>query len=100
MTEKRIQSLPDTPAAGEKGINAFFSTVRGIVVLKGVPDARVAVLEKAMLKAMGHKVYQTYLSGSGLDSDSVAGAAVWDRQIRRMYGDARRALEELGMVKG
>lgn len=100
LTESRIQSLPDTPSAGEKGINAYFSTVRGIVVLKDVPDDRVKILEKAMLKAMDHQVYQNYLSGSGLDSDSVAGADVWDAQIRRMYSDARRALEELGMVKG
>lgn len=100
LTEKRIPSLADTPSAGEKGINAYFSTVRGIVVLKEVPDGRVKTLEAAMLKAMKHKVYQNYLSGNGLDASSVAGAAEWDRQIRRMYNDARAALEELGMVKG
>lgn len=100
LTEQRVKSLPDTPSAGEKGVNAFFSTVRGIVVLKETPAERVKVLEAAMLKAMEHDVYQNYLSGSGLDADSVAGAEVWDRQIRRMYADARKALEELGMVKG
>ena len=100
LTEARVKSLPETPSAGEKGVNAFFSTVRGIVVLKGVPDDRVKVLEEAMLKAMKHDVYQNYLSGSGLGADSVAGSDVWDRQIRRMYSDARKALEELGMVKG
>lgn len=100
LTERPVKSLPETPSAGDKGINAFFSTVRGIVVLKDVPDERVKILEEAMLKAMRHDVYQNYLSGSGLDADSVAGAEVWDRQIRRMYSDARRALEDLGMVKG
>ncbi|MGI9347427.1 MAG: Bug family tripartite tricarboxylate transporter substrate binding protein [Gammaproteobacteria bacterium] len=100
LTEKRIKSLPDTPAAGEKNIDAFFSTVRGIVVLRGVPDDRVKILEEGMIKAMKHGVYQNYLSGSGLDADSIAGAAVWDKQIRGMYKNARRALEELGMVKG
>lgn len=100
LTEERIKSLPDTPSAGEKGVNAFFSTVRGIVVLKDVPDDRVKILEEAMLKAMKHDVYQNYLSGSGLDAESVAGSEVWDAQIRRMYSDARKALEELGMVKG
>ncbi|MDD9815974.1 MAG: tripartite tricarboxylate transporter substrate binding protein [Gammaproteobacteria bacterium] len=99
LTEKRISSLPDTPSAGEKGVNAFFSTVRGIVVLKGVPQERVQILEAAMLKAMKHKTYQGYLTGNGLDADSIAGSEVWDRQIRRMYADARRALLDLGMVK-
>ena len=100
LTERRVKSLPETPSAGEKGVDAFFSTVRGVVVLKDVPAERVKVLEEAMLKAMRHDVYQNYLSGSGLDAESVAGSEVWDRQIRRMYSDARRALEELGMVKG
>lgn len=100
LTEKPISALPQTPSAGDKNIGAFFSTVRGIVVLRDVPDDRVAVLEKAMLKAMEHKTYQTYLTGNGLDSSSVAGTKVWDAQIRRMYQDARTALEDLGMVKG
>lgn len=98
LTEDRIEALPGTPSAGEKGINSFFSTVRGIVVLKDTPAERIRVLEDAMLKAMRHEVYQNYLSGSGLDSSSIAGAAEWDRQIRRMHADARKALEDLGMV--
>ena len=83
----------------EKGINASFATVRGVVVLKGTPPETIAKLEKGFLKAMAHPVYQNYLTGAGLDASSVAGSAAWDAEIKKIYKEARAALVSLGLAK-
>jgi len=100
MASTRLAILPEVPTLGELGIeNVNFSTVRGIVVLADTPDDRVAYLEQKLLAAMGHGTYQAYLSGIGLDSSSVAGAEVWDGQIREMYKSIESTLTALGLVE-
>ena len=98
MADQRMAALPDTPTLKEKGINASFATVRGVVVLKGTPADRIAKLEKGFLKAMAHPVYQNYLTGAGLDASSVAGSAAWDAEIKKIYKEARAALVSLGVA--
>ena len=99
MADTRLSALPDTPTLKEKGINASFATVRGVVVLKGTPQATIDKLEAGFLKAMKHPVYQNYLDGAGLDSTSVAGAAAWDTELKKIYKEAREALVSLGLAK-
>lgn len=99
MAEERIPFLPDTPTLREKGMDVVFSTVRGYLIHKDTPPERVAILEEGLLKAMNHQTYQTYLSGAGLDSSSVAGSEVWDEQIRRMYEDAVATMKDLGLIE-
>ena len=99
MDDERLSALPDTQTLKEKGINASFATVRGVVVLKGTPPETIAKLEKGFLKAMAHPVYQNYLTGAGLDASSVAGSAAWDAEIKKIYKEARAALVSLGLAK-
>lgn len=100
MAKERLGVLPNTPTLGELGIDGVnFSTVRGIVVMADTPDDRRKILEQKLTKAMGHTTYQSYLTGIGLDSSSVAGADVWDAQIREMYQNIFVTLEELGLRK-
>ena len=99
MADERLSALPNTPTLKEKGINASFATVRGVVVLKGTPQAAIDKLEAGFLKAMKHPVYQNYLTGAGLDSSSVSGAAAWDMEIKKIYKEARAALVSLGLAK-
>jgi tripartite-type tricarboxylate transporter receptor subunit TctC len=99
MAEKRMEAIADVPTARELGYDVQFSTVRGYVVLRGTPADRVAALEQALLKGMGHSSYQSYLKGSGLGPDSVAGREVWEAQIARLYRQAREAMVELGIVR-
>jgi len=98
LAEKRIGSLADTPTAKEKGVDSVASTVRGFAVLKGVPEDRMKALEKGLLKAMGHAVYQGYLDGGGMPKDSVVGMDEWNKVIRRMYDESHTALKELGLL--
>ena len=99
MSETPIAALPDTPTLPSKGHDVIFSTVRGIVAMKGTPEDRIAALEAGFLKALNHKTFQTYLTGSGLDSSSVAGQEAWDRQIRAMYSSAESTMRELGLIQ-
>ncbi len=91
--------LPDVPTASELGVDAVFSTVRGFVTLNGVPEDRLKTLEKGLLKAMEHKVYQGFLKSVGLTPASVKGADEWNEQIDRLYKDTVEALDALGMLK-
>ncbi len=100
MAQKRLGALPDTPTLEELGIEGSnFSTVRGVIVMKDVPADRTAFLEEKLLKSMEHGTFQAYLDGIGLDPDSVAGADVWDAQIREMYDNIYATLGELGLRK-
>ena len=98
LAKKRMGPLPDVPTSGDIGVEAVFSTVRGFVALKGTPDDRLKALEKGILKAMKHSVYQGYLKTVGLGPDSVVGAADWDAQIKQLYKDGSASLKELGMI--
>ncbi len=74
-------------------------TVRGFAVLKGTPEARIGHLEKGMIEAMKHQVYENYLSQGGMSPNSVAGGAEWTKMIRDIAEESRVALTELGVLK-
>ena len=100
MSEKRLKDYPDVPTTFEKGFKVKASTTRGYWVLKGTPMDRVKALSKGLVKAMKHKVFGNYLKSSGLSvADSVAGHAVWDKQLKEEYATAVTALTELGIIK-
>ena len=99
MADRRMAAIADVPTTVELGYDVQFSTVRGYVVLRGTPKDRIQVLEKALLKGMEHPTYQGYLKGAGLDVSSVAGRAVWDAQIARLYRQARKSMIELGIIE-
>jgi len=99
MAEKRLPVIADVPTTVELGYDVVFSTMRGYLVLKGTPEANIEILEQAMLEGMRQPGFQNYLRGSGLDTSGIAGREVWDAQIRRLYGNARQAMIDLGIVK-
>ncbi len=99
LAKKRMKPLPEVPTSVEKGIDAEFSTVRGFVALKDVPEDRLKMLEAKLVKAMHHSVYMGYLKTAGLDADSIAGAKDWNAQIQQLYKDGVAALKDLGMLK-
>lgn len=99
MADERLAILSDVPTTVELGYDVVFSTVRGYLVLNGTPEDRIEVLEQGLLEGMQQPEYQTYLTGSGLDSGSVAGREEWDDQVRRLYNDAREAMIALGIIQ-
>lgn len=99
MGRDRLEALPEVPTTVELGYDVVYSTVRGYVVLRGTPEATVAKLESAMLEGMHSQAYLAYLASAGLGPSGIAGRAVWDAQIRKLYDDARSAMISLGIVK-
>ena len=98
MSERRVRRIEDVPTTVELGYDVVFSTVRGYLVLRGTPEDRIDILERAMLEGMRQPAYRDYLEGSGLAPGSVAGREEWDSQVRRLYRDARRAMIALGII--
>ena len=101
---KVIQSLnkdyPNVPSTFEKGIKAKCSTTRGYAVLASTPQPIIDQISKAMVKAMKHDVFASYLAGAGLTVESsVAGTKIWDKHLKAEYKVAASALKELGLVK-
>ena len=100
MAENRLKDYPNVPSTYEKGIKAKCSTTRGYAVLASTPQPIIDQISKAMVKAMKHDVFSSYLSGAGLTVEaSVAGTKVWDKHLKAEYKVAASALKELGLVK-
>ena len=66
MADNRIDILPDVPTLKELGINYSGGVWRGVVVPKGTPDDVVAVLEKALEKAVKSPKFKEFMTKSGL----------------------------------
>ena len=100
MAENRLKDYPNVPSTYEKGIKAKCSTTRGYAVLASTPQPIIDQISKAMVKAMKHDVFSSYLSGAGLTVESsVAGTKIWDKHLKAEYKIAASALKELGLVK-
>ena len=91
-----MKILPDVPSAKDLGIEADYSTVRGFVTLKGVPDDRLKILEDGLIKAMAGQMYTTYIETSGQASDSVAGRAVVAGATRQLLRGRRKRAQSAG----
>ena len=99
LTPKRLAPLPDVPSAKDIGLDVNYSTVRGFVTLKGVPEDRLKVLEDGLLKSMKGQMYATYIERSGQAADSVVGRAAWQGQLDAFYSEGQVALKEIGLMK-
>ena len=100
MSKKRLKDFPDIPTTYELGYPVATTTTRGYAVRAGTPPERVAMLSKALTKAMKHSTFAQYLKGAGLNpDDSVAGSDEWTAQLREEFDKAKSALTDLGLTK-
>lgn len=97
LSNNRMPIIPTARTSVELGVDAVFSTIRGFVVPASLSDEKAAKLEKDLVKAMNHSVYQAFLVSVGLDKTSVVGAKEWGNQITSMVTEMGPALEELGL---
>ncbi|MEL6374310.1 MAG: tripartite tricarboxylate transporter substrate binding protein [Pseudomonadota bacterium] len=93
----RMGPIPKAKTAKELGIDVVFSTVRGFVTHAKTDPAKIAILEKGLVKAMQHSVYQGFLTSVGLDKTSVVGSKAWGEQIKKMIEDMKPAIKEMGL---
>lgn len=99
LAHEGMAPIPKAKTAKQLGIDLVLSTTRGFVTHAGVSAERRAELEKGLMKAMGHSLYQAYLVNSGLDNTSPQPSVPWGEQIKSMVGEFGPALKEMGLVK-
>ena len=98
LGDNRMDPIPAAKTAKEMGIDLVLSTTRGFVTHAGVSEERRAQLEAAMMKAMGHSLYQAYLANSGLDNTSPMASGPWGEQIKMMVSEFGPALKDMGLI--
>ena len=84
LDRNEMAPIPKAKTSVGMGIDLELATVRGYATHAGVDKARRDELEAGMMKAMGHSLYQAYLTNSGLDSTSPMGAEEWGKQMKMM----------------
>ena len=99
FAENPMAALPNVPTGKAIGVPRSYSTVRGFVTLRGVPEANLKVLEEGLVKAMKGQMFQTYLESSGQSLDSVVGAGPWKAQLDEFMVEGKKTLEALGLLK-
>jgi putative tricarboxylic transport membrane protein len=100
MAKKRLKDFPGVPTTYELGYKVATTTTRGYAVRAGTPPERIEMLSNALVKAMKHSTFATYLKGSGLNpDDSIAGTKEWTEQLREEYDKAVAALTKLKIIK-
>ncbi|MEM9221717.1 MAG: tripartite tricarboxylate transporter substrate-binding protein [Pseudomonadota bacterium] len=97
LSENAMEVIPDATTSHALGIPVSFSTIRGFVAPATISDEKAAMLEEKLMEAMGHSVYQAYLTSVGLDAGSVVGAEEWGKQMSDMVSAMGPALDELGL---
>jgi len=99
FADKPIGALPNVPTGKDIGVPGNYSTVRGFVTLRGVPEGNLKALEEGLVKAMQGQMFQTYLQSSGQSMDSVVGAGPWKAQLDEFMVEGKKTLETLGLLK-
>jgi tripartite-type tricarboxylate transporter receptor subunit TctC len=99
LAPKRLGPLPNVPCSKDLNLDANYSTVRGFVTLKGVPDDRLNILEDGLLKAMKGQMYASYIETSGQSPESVVGRAGWQKQLDDFNKEGAEALKAIGLTK-
>jgi len=99
LADEGMAPIPKAKTAKSLGIDLVLSTTRGFVTHAGVDPTRRDELEKGLMKAMKHSLYQAYLKNSGLDETSPQPSGPWGKQIKSMVGEFGPALKEMGLVK-
>ena len=99
FADKPMAALGNVPTGKDIGVPGNYSTVRGFVTVRGVPEANVKALEEGLVKAMKGQMFQTYLETSGQSADSVVGAGPWKAQLDEFMVEGKKTLEALGLLK-
>lgn len=97
LAAERMPTLPDIPTAIEQGVDVNVSTIRGFVALAGTPEEYLERLEEVLIEAMHTEEFQAFLINNGMSETSIVGREAWGAQIREMYEDSARVLQELGI---
>lgn len=96
MEEKRIDLFPDTPTAVEKGIDFTWSSWKGLIAPKGIPEDVLKMLRDAFAKSVADKEFVKKMVDMG-EFLEYADAATLEKKVRKDSDTAEAVLKDLGM---
>ncbi len=96
MEEKRIDLFPDTPTAVEKGIDFTWSSWKGLIAPKGIPEDVLKMLRDAFAKSVADKEFVKKMVDMG-EFVEYADAATLEKKVRKDSDTAEAVLKDLGM---
>ncbi|PWG61483.1 Bug family tripartite tricarboxylate transporter substrate binding protein [Spiribacter halobius] len=99
LSPERLEDLPNVPSTYEHGHEISVNTTRGYYVHADTSTECVSSIEEFILTGMESERFHNYLSSAGLNPErNIAGAEIWDTQIKEEYQVALKALRKLEMT--
>jgi len=98
MADQRAEIFPDVPTLKELGLNWTMGAWRGITLPKGTPGDVVAILEKAVQKAVDSKEFKEFMQKNGFGI-MYQPAAEFDRFMAEEDEVKGKLMKEAGIAK-
>ena len=98
MAEEREANYPDVPTLKEMGVNWSLGGFRAIMAPKGTSAEKIAVLEKALQKAVNGPKYAELMGKRGFGV-AWMGTAEFQRQIARWDKENGELMKAVGVAK-
>lgn len=97
MEPKRISLFPDTPTAVEKGIDFTWSSWKGLVAPKGVPEKDLEFLRASFKKAVADKEFNAKMTELGAFV-VYEDATTFEARVKSDSETAKQVITNLGML--
>ena len=97
MEDQRIDLFPDTPTAVEKGVDFTWSSWKGLVAPKNMPEEDLAWLRNAVKEVATDPEFVTKMTDMG-EFVTYEDAATFEKRVLRDSETSKKVLEELGML--
>ena len=97
-TEKRSPELPDVPTFRELGLDVVYAVTRGVVAPKAAPDAVLATLESACMKAVVEDAFVQSMKLQGTDVVKLDRKAYGDF-LKQVDAENKQLAREVGLLR-
>ena len=97
-TETRSPELPDVPTFRELGLDVVYAVTRGVVAPKAAPDAVLATLESACMKAVVEDAFVQSMKLQGTDVVKLDRKAYGDF-LKQVDAENKELAREVGLLR-
>ncbi|MGO4852101.1 Bug family tripartite tricarboxylate transporter substrate binding protein [Phaeovulum sp. W22_SRMD_FR3] len=97
MEPERIDLFPDTPTAVEKGVDFTWSSWKGLIAPKGIPEADLAVLTAGLKAAVEDPEFRAKMDEMG-EFVTYEDPAAYEARARKDSEMAKAVITDLGML--
>ncbi|CAM5325303.1 tripartite tricarboxylate transporter substrate binding protein [Frigidibacter albus] len=97
MEAERIDLFPDTPTAVEKGVDFTWSSYKGIIAPKGIPEAELAWLREAVAAVAADPQFIKTMTEMG-ELVAYEDGPAFEARVTKDAEISREVLESLGLL--